>query len=209
MIPEPWAELLFSTWRDGQRLGAVGPGPVERHLEHARGIAEQLAPPTVAVDLGAGAGIPGLALAGIWPDSRWLLLDAASRRVRLLERAVRTLGWGDRVIARHGRAEDVAHDDEWREQADLVIARSFGPPAVTAECGTGFLSPTGVFVIAEPPTDDPSRWPADGLDRLALAPVDVPEGPDGVRLQRLRRLGTLPHDLPRRAGVPERRPRFG
>lgn len=208
MTLEPWAELVCSTWRDGQRLGAVGPGPVERHLQHASSIASQLSPPAIAVDLGAGAGVPGLALAGLWPDSRWLLLDAAARRVRLLQRAVRQLGWTDRVVARHGRAEDVAHDPDWRQRADLVIARSFGPPAVTAECGTGFLSPTGVFVVAEPPTDDANRWPTEGLDRLALIPDPAPSDPDGVRLQRLRRSGALSDDIPRRAGVPERRPLF-
>lgn len=210
MTAEPWSEFLLSIWRDGQQLGAVGPGPVEQHLEHAQSIASQLSAPTIAVDLGAGAGIPGLALAGIWPDSRWLLLDAAARRVRLLKRAVDQLGWNDRVSVRHGRAEDVAHESAWRTRADLVIARSFGPPAVTAECGTGFLSPAGLFVVAEPPSDDETdRWPTDGLHRLALTSVPAPSGVTGVRLQRLRRSGTLPDELPRRAGVPERRPRFG
>ena len=204
-----WIDTLLDVWRQGQVLGAVGPGAVDRHLDHARGLAGQLPVPTTAVDLGAGAGIPGLALAGLWPRSRWLLVDASARRVRLLHDAVAALGWGDRVEAVHGRAEDVARDPRWRGRADLVTARSFGPPATTAECGAGFLAPDGMLVVTEPPADASGtpRWPRDGLARLGLVPIPSPDD-DRIRVQRLGLAGPLPDSIPRRAGVPARRPAF-
>ena len=55
------------------------------------------------------------------------------------------------------------------------MARSFGPPAVTAECAIGFLRPGGEILVSEPPEPDPDRWPADGLAGLGLVAETVPE----------------------------------
>lgn len=202
-----WSDTLLDVWRDGQRLSAVGPGPVVEHLEHSSALAAQLEPPRRAVDLGSGAGIPGLALAGWWPASEWLLVDAARRRVRLLEDAVARLGWQGRVHVLHGRAEDIARVPAWRGWADLVTARSFGPPAATAECGVGFLRPGGVLVVTEPPEGEQDRWPADPLAAIGLRPLPSPSS-DQVRIQRLERIGELPDHVPRRPGIPAKRPLF-
>lgn len=205
-MTEPWIAGVFAAWEAGQRVSAVGPGPLDDHLAHSRALAAQLEPPAVAVDLGSGAGVPGLALAGLWSESRWTLVDAARRRVRVLVDAIDALGWGGRVTAVHARAEDLARDPAHRGAADLVTARLFGPPAVTAECGAGFLAAGGLLVVTEPPDDD-DRWPVSPLAEMGLNPE--PSLPtDQVRIQRLRMIGPLPDGIPRRAGVPAKRPRF-
>ena len=53
-----------------------------------------------------------------------------------------------------GRAEDAGRDPELREGFDLVTARSFARPAVTAEIGAGLVRPGGVMVVSEPPTSE-------------------------------------------------------
>lgn len=162
-----------------------------------------LDPPALAVDLGSGAGIPGLALAGLWPDSRWVLVDAAQRRTKLLEETVEALGWGERIAVVHGRAEDVGRDPRFRACADLVTSRSFGPPAVVAECGAPFLAPGGVLAVTEPPGSAGDRWPSAPLRQLGLV-----EGAtrDGVQLLRLAEV--TPDEFPRRSGIPAKRPLF-
>jgi 16S rRNA (guanine527-N7)-methyltransferase len=166
-------------------------------------MAATLEAPVRAVDLGSGAGIPGLALAGIWPESAWVLVDAAQRRVHLLEETVDALGWRDRVIVRHGRAEVLGHEPGLRGSADLVTSRSFGPPAVAAECGAAFLVPGGVLAVTEPPDPGEARWDDDGLAQLGLV-----RGPSAAGLQLLRSVQPLGPGFPRRPGIPVKRPLF-
>ncbi len=208
-LAEPWHQPLLALWEQGQRLSAVGPGPVQVHLDHSLALAGVLDPPAFAVDLGSGAGIPGLALAGQWPETQMLLIDAAARRARFLARAVAELGWSGRVTVVHGRAEDLGRDRQWRGRADLVTARAFGPPATTAECGAPFLRVGGLLVVTDPPdgfgVDD--RWPVDGLAKLGMSALPR-TGAEAISLRRLRLDRPLRDEIPRRAGVPERRPLF-
>lgn len=201
-----WTDTLLEVWRSGQRLSAIGPGPVDEHLTHSLAIAAQLDPPAVGVDLGSGAGVPGLALAGIWPESRWTLVDAARRRCQLLEDAVSALGWVDRVTVVHGRAEDLGRDEAYREGATLVTARSFGPPAVTAECGAPLVAVGGLLVVTEPP-EAGDRWPDEPLAALGMVTEPSPAG-DAVRIQRLRKTAPIDRRFPRRPGIPAKRPLF-
>ncbi len=200
---------------EARRLGLLGPGPVLPHLDHALGFGTAALGADMAssgwagagLDLGSGAGLPGLPLALVWPDSHWTLVDAGERRVEFLLGAVAALGVGDRVEVVEGRAEELAHDGRLRGGFDLVVARGFGPPAVTAECGAGFLAVGGQLVVSEPPGGRPDRWPATGLAPLGLelaGNVDT----DGASYQVLRQGTPCPARYPRRTGIPTKRPLF-
>lgn len=195
---------LLPVLEDARNLGLVGPGPLLPHLDHALGFGPAAG---ACLDLGSGAGLPGLPLAVAWPDSRWTLVDAGVRRAEFLERAVRALGVEERVTVVEGRAEVLARRDGLRGCFDLVVARGFGPPAVTAECGAGFLAVGGRMVVSEPPGGRPARWPADGLAVLGLEVGETREV-SGATYQVLRRRGACPDRYPRRVGIPAKRPLF-
>lgn len=204
MAHDPSPALLGVLDR-ARRLGVLGPGPVRDHITHAdRFVTEldDLSPGALVIDLGSGAGIPGLVVAEARPDLRVLLLDSLERRTALLDEAVGDLGWGHRVTVLLGRAEDVGRRPEWRGGADAVTARSFGPPATTAECAAPFLRLGGRLVVSEPP-EGPDRWPADGLATLGMVAADA-----GVGVRVLRQSAPCPDRFPRRVGLPAKRPLF-
>jgi 16S rRNA (guanine527-N7)-methyltransferase len=106
-----------------------------------------------------------------------------------------------------GRAEEIARDPELSEAFDLVTARSFGPPAVTAECAAAFLKLGGVLIVSEPPEDDGTeRWRADILAELGL----VPQGRvrHGAAFQVLLKTKPTPSKFPRGVGIPGKSPLF-
>jgi 16S rRNA (guanine527-N7)-methyltransferase len=203
------ADPLGPVLQRGQRLGFLGPAPTGEHIEHSRRLAGLVGvPPASFLDLGSGAGVPGLILAEAWPQASGVLLDSGRRRGEHLQAACAEIGLADRVTVVVARAEDAARDAQWREGFDLVVARSFAAPAVTAECAVGFLAPNGRLLVTEPPGGGTGRWDDAGLARLGLSPPTVLiDGTTSVAV--FRREGPLDDRWPRRTGVPERRPLWG
>ena len=187
------------------------------HLDHAGGFAEALAVtaggnegggvPARAADLGSGGGVPALVLALHFPESEWVLIEAAARRATFLREAVEQLGLGGRAAVVQDRAEAVGREPQYRGTFDVVTARSFGPPAVVAECAAPLLRVGGRAVVSEPPGGAPARWPAPGLALVGLAPAASVEAA-GATYQVLRQVGACSERWPRRVGIPAKRPLF-
>jgi 16S rRNA (guanine527-N7)-methyltransferase len=159
--------------------------------------------PFRGVDLGSGGGVPGLVLAVALPWVHWLLVDSMQRRTTILDEAVVRLGLEDRVTVWCGRAEELGHAAEARYSADLVVARSFGPPAVTAECAAPLLRMGGHLMVSEPPESSGTRWPPVELEELGLEPVGVDLG-----VMVMVKVAETPDQYPRRVGIPAKRPLF-
>jgi SAM-dependent methyltransferase len=211
-VEDPGADALREVLREAQRFGFLGPGSVDSHLTHSLGFAAVLDgdPPANLLDLGSGGGVPGLVLARLWPAARVTLLDASGRRVAFLESACERLDLAPRARALQARAEQAARRGDLRSAFDLVTARSFGPPAVTAECASGFLAPGGRLAVSEPPDTaeaGPVRWPAAGLAELGFTPAQIRRG-DGVSVAVMTRTAELDDRWPRRTGIPAKRPRW-
>lgn len=196
---------MVAVLEDAQRLGFLGPGPVIDHIEHALGFVDAVGPATQGplLDLGSGAGIPGLVLARYWPASRWTLLDAGARRTAFLESAVRTLGLDDRIQVVTGRAEEIGRQRDHRGGYRGVVARSFSRPAVVAECAAPLLAVEGWLVVSDPPSGG-GRWPDRELADLGLRVVR--RKTDAPRLTVLCQTRECPARYPRRTGIPGKRP---
>jgi 16S rRNA (guanine527-N7)-methyltransferase len=135
---ERYADLLASA---AVERGLIGPREADRlwdrHLVNCAVVAPALHGPSV-IDLGSGAGLPGLVLAAIRPDLRFVLLDATQRRVRFLDEAVDVLGLSN-VTTRWARAEAVVG----ALIADEVIARAVAPLDRLAAWSLPLLRPGG------------------------------------------------------------------
>lgn len=200
---------LVEVLEEAQVEGLVGPGPVERHVEHALAFGEALGHPVGgrALDLGSGAGLPGLVLAIAEPGSEWVLLDGRERSADFLRRTVDRLGVGERVGVLGERAEEAARL-ELRCRVGVVVARGVGPPAVTAEYAAGFLSVGGTLVVSEPPDASEGRWPPEGLDLLGMGAAQIVRTSGGAHFARIRQLRPVSERFPRRTGQPAKRPLF-
>jgi 16S rRNA (guanine527-N7)-methyltransferase len=207
---------LYQLLSEARAAGFLGPGPIEPQLEHAQGFAAigrrlASAGPATLVDLGSGGGLPGLVVAGGWPDASVALLEANGRRAAFLRRAVDRLGFASRVTVLEERAEVCGRQEGLRSGFDGVMARSFGRPAVVAECAAPLLRVGGWLIVSEPPrtgpeTDEGSRWPPTELLQLGLEPADVVH--EDFEYRTLRQAGPCPDRFPRRNGVPAKRPLF-
>ena len=231
MPPTPPSSLL-EVLEEARSAGFLGPGPLDAQIRHAEGfvaVARRLfsepaddaadkkegpppgppRPPQIA-DLGSGGGLPGLVVAQRWPEARVVLVEAQGRRAAFLGRAVQALGLTDRVSVRQVRAEVLGRELSGRGCFDLVVARSFGVPAVVAECAAPLLRVGGWLVVSEPPDQDEAgaaaRWPPEPLRQFGLEPAERARGEFEYRV--LRQVDACPDRFPRRDGVPAKRPLF-
>lgn len=195
---------LHQTLSQARDLGFLGPGPVDDHVRRALDLAVAAdEAPVLALDLGSGGGVPGLPLMLLWPRSRWVLLEASSRKAAFLKEALAVLDLVGRAEVELERAETAARS-KLRGVFDLVVARGFAGPAVTAECGSGFLRPGGRMIVAEPPGGAPSRWDPAGLRQLGMVIGSAFHSPTACQV--LLQEHACPDRYPRRVGVPAKRP---
>jgi 16S rRNA (guanine527-N7)-methyltransferase len=155
--------------------------------------------------LGSGGGLPGLVLAEQHLDLHFTLLDGRTQRIERLKSAVETLGWSSRVDVVAARAEEAGRDRELRAMFDVVVARGFSSPGVTAECAAPLLRVGGILIVSEPP-EAPPRWPTSGCAQVGLVLESLCESPWSFSL--LRQVEPCPDRFPRRVGIPGKRPLF-
>ena len=218
---------LIEVLTRARTLGFTGPGEPVDHITHAVRFVDVVCAVTDArasrsgqtdtggasgpaldavihgYDLGSGAGLPGLVLAVALPASRWTLVESMQRRATVLTEAVGELGVADRVDVVMERAEVLGRNAHNRETADVVVARSFAAPAVTAECAAPLLMEGGHLLVSEPPQSSGERWPSGPLAELGLQPVGTDRG-----LMVVTKVAPTPDRYPRRVGIPAKRPLF-
>jgi 16S rRNA (guanine527-N7)-methyltransferase len=159
--------------------GLIGPHEVsrlwERHLLNSAAVAELVPHPCSLVDLGSGAGLPGIVLALLLPDVAVTLLEPMLRRARFLEECVRDLGLENTQV-RRARAEDLAG----QLTADVVTARAVAPLDRLAALALGLARPGGIVLAvkgANAAQEVAAARPV--LDRLGVRSVDVVRAGDG------------------------------
>ncbi|HVH31052.1 MAG TPA: RsmG family class I SAM-dependent methyltransferase [bacterium] len=161
------------------------------------------------MDVGSGAGFPGIPLKIARSDLAVTLLEGASRKAAFLELAAAEIGAALSVVEM--RAEQAAHDLAWREQFDVAVARAVAPLPTLCELVLPFVRRGGKAVLLK----GPSVTTEVGAGARASATLGGgPPGqmkfqlPDGVRrvIVTIEKVAATPPEYPRRPGVPAKRP---
>lgn len=161
---------LLRVLAEAQRIGTLGSTPISETIRHSARFADTL-PADVArvIDLGSGAGVPGLIVAIMRPTVQFALVDRRTKCADALQRAVHALGLSDRVTVRCADAEDLSRLPDWRRSFDAAISRGFGPPLTTLTLSALFVRVGGSVVMSEPPDHLPDRWAGIELTERGLS----------------------------------------
>jgi 16S rRNA (guanine527-N7)-methyltransferase len=211
---EAYAALLLE-WNE--RFNLLGPAAVaalwSRHFLDAltivRGVPNHANDtPTTVLDVGSGAGIPGIPLQIAFPHWEVTLLEVTNKKVHFLELATRELGLSRTQVVQ-GRAEDVAHDTVHREAYDLGVARAVTHTSALVELTLPFVAVGGSAILYKGMTGlseelqdaEPARVIL-GAAPPSVIPISMGGG-DSRSLVRYLKTSRTPSTLPRRAGLPE------
>ena len=163
------------------------------------------------IDVGTGAGLPGIPLKILLPDIRLVLLEATAKKAKFLNHLITRLGL-DNVEVVVGRAEEVAYDAHYRERFELVLSRAVGALPALAELTLPFCVVGGSFIAQKKGAIDPELSRASraiailGGNLREVKEVAMKEFGDKRWLVVIDKVKQTPHQYPRRPGIPVKRP---
>lgn len=192
-------------------------GMYQRHILDALALLPVLPSRSQAtvLDVGTGAGLPGLILAMARPDLDVVLNDALQKRLVFIQEVIDLLALKNVSIV-HARAEDLGRNPQWRDRVDVVVARAVAALPVLAEYCLPLVKPGGIWVAPKTDREAPESM-AYALSELkgqidsTYTPIfDQEEACDASEhrfvVYVVKKLANTPRRYPRKAGIPAKKP---
>ena len=182
---------------------------VQKHLVDSLLCAETLefTESSSICDVGTGGGFPGVPLAVCYSEKEFVLMDSLAKRIKIVQQICDELSIKN-VRALHGRAEDLARTEDYREAFDLCVSRAVANMRVLSEYCIPFVRVGGSFIAykgadCESEIDDSKE----AIRRLGGGETEIRKLPHlGHSLVIIKKVSPTPKTYPRKAGTPARKP---
>lgn len=163
------------------------------------------------IDVGTGAGFPGIPLKIMFPNLKVVLLDSLNKRLKFLDSIIDELQLTD-ISTIHGRAEDIGKDIEYREKFDVCVSRAVANLSTLSEYCIPFISVGGEFISYKSEFSEEEKRGAEKAINLLGGSikksviVELPYSEINRSFIFIDKKNKTPNKYPRKAGVPSKKP---
>jgi len=163
------------------------------------------------IDLGTGAGFPGVPLKIVYPELQVTLVDSLQKRIGFLDYLIAELGLTG-IKAVHGRAEDLGQNKSFRESYNYVVSRAVAKMPVLCELCLPMLQPGGIFLAYKGPEGQEELQKAEKALRVLggrekeTIKCQLPLAGGERLIIAIEKIHSAPKEYPRKAGTPAKKP---
>ena len=167
---------------------------------------------TKIVDIGTGAGFPGVPLAILFPDIEFCLVDAIKKKLHVIDEVCSELQINN-VKTCHARAEDFGRDKQHREKYDLCLSRAVADLAILCEYCIPLIKPGGMFIAYKGPKSEEEKKRSLKAIKILGGEMVKEFKPEFAEFQEMehriliiKKIKHTPSEYPRKAGTPSKNP---